>query len=121
MGLGQKAENILYFYDKNMISSTDNHSCSETFHNINIWTPKYIYPLNLRSHELQDILKIMFEFWKIMLKCLVWGRNYLLIVAAPRAETDNAEEEPGPSTEQRAATSEAHKLQVTMYDNEANL
>lgn len=45
----------------------------------------------------------------------------MLIVAAPRAETDNAEEEPGPSTEQRAATSEAHKLQVTMYDNEANL
>ena len=45
----------------------------------------------------------------------------MLIVAAPRAETDNAEEEPGPSTEQTSATSEAHKLQAKMYDNEANL
>ena len=49
MGLGQKAENILYFYDKNMknmISSTDNHSCSGTFHNINRWAPNIIYPIH---------------------------------------------------------------------------
>ena len=40
-------------------------------------------------------------------------QNYLLIVAAPRAKTDNAEEEPGLTS--------SHKFQVTMYDNEENL
>ena len=70
-----------------------------------------IYPLYLRSHELQDILKIMLESWKIMLKCLVWGRNYLLIVAAPGAETDNTEEDSGPNSEQPQVRLTSYKLQ----------
>ena len=113
MGLGQKAENILYFYDKNMISSTDNHSCSGTFHNINRWrlNISILYPSTLLSFL--TFMPVLLDPRIYLVEVFGVRQNYLLIVAAPRAKTDNAEEEPGLTS--------SHKFQVTMYDNEENL